>query len=669
MKKLIIIPFLFLSIVINSQEIKFGKVSKEELTEKTHPIDSTAEAAYLYKKRRTFFEYDSNNGFIIVTEIHDRIKVYTKEGFKYAVKKINYYKPDSGDQEKVTNLKAYTFNIEDGKIVKQKVSRKNIFDEKLSKYRSQKKITFPKIKEGSIIDLKYKIISPSRSIKTLNFQYNIPVKQLYCKVEIPEYYIYNKRNKGYYAIPFKETFASKSIRLTNKREVRSTGTTSSNFSTNRVDYRSSIYTFTKTDIPAIKDNEPYVNNIENYRGGMEFELSGTRFPNSRYKNFSTSWEDVSKRIYKSTSFGDQIEKDRYFRDDLTMILKDAKNDTDKITLIFNHVKNKVKWNDYYGKYTEKGVKKAYKDGTGNVAEINLMLTGMLRSIGFDANPVLVSTRFNGTPLFPTFKGFNYVISKINFPDQSYILLDASEKYSTPNTLPIRCLNWNGREIHKNGTSNWVSLIPKKHAKETNTLHIKINDDFSINGMLRTVYTDHVAMLYRDKNNIKKEEDVITALEDKHTIEIEDFKSLNKTALSKNIVQSFKFEGDDFVEGINEKIYITPLFFLTQKENPFKSNERNFPVDFGLPWQDKHTVSINIPEGYIMQSIPEPLAIGLPENLGVFKFQVMHKGNKIKVMSVLQINSNIISPQYYSILKDFYKQLVSKQNEKIVLIKK
>ncbi|WP_435260748.1 hypothetical protein [Tenacibaculum sp. nBUS_03] len=55
MKKLIIIPFLLLSIISNSQEVKFGKVSKEELVEKTHPIDSTAEAAYLYKKRRTLF--------------------------------------------------------------------------------------------------------------------------------------------------------------------------------------------------------------------------------------------------------------------------------------------------------------------------------------------------------------------------------------------------------------------------------------------------------------------------------------------------------------------------------------------------------------------------------------------------------------------------------------
>jgi hypothetical protein len=47
----------------------------------------------------------------------------------------------------------------------------------------------------------------------------------------------------------------------------------------------------------------------------------------------------------------------------------------KIEVIFNFVKTKVKWNDYNGYSCNDGVKN--KDKTGNVAEINLMLTAML----------------------------------------------------------------------------------------------------------------------------------------------------------------------------------------------------------------------------------------------------------------------------------------------------
>jgi hypothetical protein len=56
--------------------------------------------------------------------------------------------------------------------------------------------------------------------------------------------------------------------------------------------------------------------------------------------------------------------------------------------------------------------KAYKDKTGNVAEINLMLTAMLRYAGLNANPVLVSTRSNGIAMFPNRTAFNYVIAAV-----------------------------------------------------------------------------------------------------------------------------------------------------------------------------------------------------------------------------------------------------------------
>lgn len=649
----LIITLLFL-VKINAQEIKFGKVSKSELEEKFHPLDSTVDAAYLLKKRRTYFRYDVQNGFKVVTDYHERIKIYTKEGFKYANKKITYYKPKSGDKEKINSIKAYTFNIENGKIVKQKLLKKEIFDEQINKFRSQKKLTLPNIKKGTVIDIEYTLTSPYYNIETLNFQYNIPVKQLTYKIEIPEYFIFNKRSKGYYSIPLKESSERGQV----------------NFGQNNyVDYTSTKYSFTHNNIPHIKENEPFSGNIDNYIGGIQFELSATNFPNSMYKNYSTNWEGVCKTIYTSSSFGNELKKSKYYAKSLTALLESKKNDFEKTETILNFVKSKVKWNEYYSKYTNEGVKKAYKDGVGNSAEINLMLTSMLRFAGIDANPVLVSTKNNGTPLFPTREGYNYVISKVNLSNGKYILLDATEKYSLPNTLPYRTLNWNGREILKNGASKTVNLIPLNHAKENNTLYINLDETGTAEGLLRKTFTGHSALFYRKENNIKKEEDIITSLEEQYNVEIEDFKLLNKEKLSKPILQTLKFTGDDFIEDINNKLYFSPLFFLATKENPFKSKDRNFPVDYGMPWKDTFLVVITIPENYTVESFPEDIAIGLPENMGVFKHQITIKGNKVKLSAVLQINTNIITPEYYTVLKEFYGQLVKKQTEKIVLIKK
>ena len=80
------------------------------------------------------------------------------------------------------------------------------------------------------------------------------------------------------------------------------------------------------------------------------------------------------------------------------------------------MKSTVKWNEYNGYSCDEGVKEAYKDKAGNVAEINLMLTAMLCTVGLKANPVLVSTRANGISIFPNRTAYNYVIAAVEIPE-------------------------------------------------------------------------------------------------------------------------------------------------------------------------------------------------------------------------------------------------------------
>ncbi|QXP73458.1 DUF3857 and transglutaminase domain-containing protein [Tenacibaculum sp. AHE15PA] len=675
MKKLLLFIAVTFSLLTTAQEIKFGEVFKEELKEKFHPLDSTADAAYLLKKRKTHFIYDKSRGFLVVTEYHERIKIYSTKGYEYATKKMTYYKPKSGDHEKINSIKAYTFNLENGKILKQKLSKKNIFDDELSKYRSQKKITLPNINKGSVLDIKYTLTSPYWGIEKINFQYEIPVKKLDYQIEIPEYFTFNSKAKGYYNVPVKQTNKpGRASWTTRTRTSSNTGrkfgsTIQSNVNNNQVNYTIHSSTFIDQNIPALKGNESHIYNIANYRGGIQYELSGTKFPQSLHKNYSTNWETVCKTIYKSPSFGGELEKNNYYNDELTNLISIAKNDLDKTFKILQFVKAKVKWNGYYGKYTDLGVKKAFKEGVGNTADINLMLTAMLRSANLNANPVLISSKNNGIPLFPTIEGLNYVISKVNFNDGKFILLDATETYSMPNTLPHRALNWLGREVFKDGSSKEVSLTPRYFSKENNILHIKINNLGEVNGMMRKTLSGHSAMYFRKKNSQKKESEVKASLEEKYSIEINDYKLLNEKKLLKPVIRSFKFTSEDFIENINGKLYFHPMFFLATTNNPFKSKERNFPVDYIMPWQDNFSVSITIPQTYSIESYPENIAIGLPDNLGIFKFQITIQQNKIKLSSIMQINSNIITPEHYNSLQRFYKDLVSKQTEKIVLIKK
>ena len=670
MKNSILLVFILSQFSFFAQDYKFGKVSKAELEERFYPLDSTADAAYLYKYRRTYFEYmQDEGGFKVITDYHMRIKIYSKDGFEKATQYFEYYKPDSGNKERISSLKANTFYLENGKVKKKKISKDAIFDEKRSKYRSVKKITMPNVIEGCILEIKYSLISPYRSIDDVRFQYDIPVKKLDYKIEVPEYYTFNKRFKGYYFItPNKSEINSKITLRFKNRDRRVGALVTTGYSKETVDYKNKIEKYIANNIPALKDNEPFVSSIHNYRGGVKYELTATRFPNTAPKVFSSTWKDIVKRVYNSPNFGSELNKTSYFKDDLTKVLNGTTNDNEKIMAIFNHVKSKVKWNDYKGKYTDKGVKKAYKEGVGNVADINLMLTSMLRVANLNAKPVLVSTRANGVPLFPTLDGFNYVIAMVEFTDGSYVLLDATEKYSSPNILPVRVLNWNGRKVEKDGTSSWVKLTSSKHALEDNYLSVKISDEGLVEGVLRSIYSNLKALNYRKNKNHLKEDILREQLEEKHTIEIDEFKLLNKNKLLKTVVERIKFSSEDLVEEINGKLYIEPLLFFVNSTNPFKLEDRKFPVDFATPWKDVHRVSIQIPEGYKIEILPKNIAIRMLEDLGVFKFQTSQIGNKINTVCILQFNSAIIAPKYYAVLKGFYAKVVEKQSEKIVLVK-
>ncbi|MDX1768282.1 MAG: DUF3857 domain-containing protein [Arenibacter troitsensis] len=669
MKKLLLI-YLALNIqFLMGQDYDFGKVSKEELSEKFNSTDSSATASYLYKYRKSFFEYIQNDGFQLVTEIHERVKIYNKDGFDYATKKINLFK-DGGDSEKISDLKAFTFNLVNDKIEESKLKSDGEFDIELSKFYDQKSFTMPNVKEGSIIEYKYKVRSPFIAVvDEFKFQHDIPVKKLLAIFDVPEYFNYNVNVKGFLSVVPKIENSTQDITFNTKTRSGGFNYTSSQttFNTSKISYIKNRSLYEMTDVPALK-SEPYVNNIDNYRSSVKFELSYTKFPNAMIKYYSTTWEDVVKTIYESSNFGSELNKTGYFEKDLEALLVDISDPLEKISKIFSFVKSQVKWNGYYGKYTDNGVRQAYNERSGNVAEVNLMLTAMLRSIGLNANPVLVSTRDNGIPVFPTRDGYNYVIAGVEVHSE-IVLLDATSFYSTLNILPLRVLNWEGRMIKKDGSSVLVNLYPKNAALESVYLNVELFDEGDMSGELRNVKTGHDGMYYRTEYNGGNEDEFIEKLENKYGgMEISDFELTNSKDLTQPIRESFKFIQDSQVEIIGDRMYFSPLFFLSTKENPFKLEKREFPVDFGYPSENKYRIGITIPEGYVIETLPESAFLRLPDDLGSFMFNITTTANQIQLVVNSKIEESIISPVYYETLKEYFKLMIAKTNEKIVLTK-
>lgn len=674
MKKHKLLILVFLTSVytgFSQKKLELGKVTIEELKEKRHPIDTSAVAAVIFQVGKTTFQYSENQGFGLVTEIDTKIKIYKKEGYSNATQACSYY-TGGNNSETVTFSKAITYTLIDGKIEKVKLKSDGEFNEIKSKNWSQKKITLPDVKVGSILE--YKVIIRSPYFSTLPewyFQKDIPVNYSEFTACIPEYYVYNARNKGFVFPKVTVEKQGRSITFTDKSRSGGNSINTSHMSTqisyDKLDYEETQTKYVAENVPAIKD-EVYVNNIDNYTSSIIHELSGKRMPQSSYENFATDWEGVVKKIYESDDFGLEVNKTGYFEDDVDIILKGLTTSDEKIAAIFMFVKSRMNWNKNNSYYCDEGVRKAYKEKTGNVAEINLMLISMLRYAGLDVNPVLVSTRSNGITIFPSRTAFNYVVAGVE-NGNSILLLDATNKNALPNILPFNALNWVGRIIRKNGTSAEVDLMPKGNSKDVINLVASIDSEGKMSGKIRENYFDYNAFAFREKYNATNKENYLEQLEKKYPgIEIGEYEVLNKTDLSKPIVENYSFTHNNAVEIIGNKMYISPMFFFAETKNIFTQEKRDYPIDFIYPHQDKCNVSFTIPEGYALETIPQSKSVAMVDEIGSFKYLISNNGNQFQIVYTLDINQAIVGSEYYDVLKNFFKEIVDRHSEKIVLKK-
>jgi hypothetical protein len=135
-----LVLFLLSGFYLFSQNNELGKVSKDELLAKSHQLNEDAEAAFLVNK----FNYNIKSGFKTYTI---KLKIYKKTGLEWA--NFDLFNSSKGETLKI--ISAYTYNIENGNIIKTKIRNENIFETDLNYNVTKTTVTFPDVKIGIIV--------------------------------------------------------------------------------------------------------------------------------------------------------------------------------------------------------------------------------------------------------------------------------------------------------------------------------------------------------------------------------------------------------------------------------------------------------------------------------------------------------------------------------------
>src|SRR6266536_3082076 len=599
-------------------KIKYGVVKPEDFAPTVYSIDSSANAVYLYDVGSSNYEGNTKGMFNVVYRKHARIRLMNKNGFDEATVEIHIYN-DGQLGDRLEDLDAATYNIENGKVVVTKVDKNSLFKDKGDKEIIQK-FTFPNIKEGSIIEYDYKVSSPAYWIlDPWYFQSDYPRLWSEYSVDIPAFYNFITLKQGY--LPYVIDSANMSrdnYNILDPGETASDRTEVYSFQSNTFYHMWAIQ-----NVPALKEEE-FTTTLMNHIAKIDFQLNSTQYPNSPVKPYMQNWYEVSKELMKDESFGEALTHDNnWLNDDIKKTIAGVKDNEEKAKKIFEFVRNNFTCTDIYAKYLSQPLKKTYQAHKGNVADINILLAAMLKNAGFEVHPVLLSTRGHGVTydIYPIMSKFNYVITQAKSNDKTF-LLDASDPNIGFNRLPAECYNGNARIIADEPMLIDLSADSLMESKLTTVF--MINDEKGLNGSFSTQLGNQESQTIRKKLSATKQEEFFKEIKKNYPMEVE---------LNNAEIDSLKF-----------------------------------PVEMPSCADETYILNMEVPKGYKVEELPKSARVMLNENEGMFEYIIGESGGRIQLRCHTILKKANFGPDDYQTLRDFFAYIVKKQAEQIVFKK-
>lgn len=640
--------------VAQPEEFPFAKPTPAEFDLKKYDRDTTANAVVLREYGTAYIS--TNVDLRLVFEYHVRIKIFNEKGFNAGDVKIRLHKNDNNTFETVGDIEAITFYPDDqGLIRKSDLDPKQIFKENSNKYTDVTKFAMPNLRSGCIIEYKYRLESPFiHHFRSWEFQAEIPKIYSEYFVRIPAVFNYNISLRG----PYKLTKNTGRV----EKDCYSGGGFKSDCS---------AMTYVMENVPAFVE-EDNMTSPANFLSAMYFELSDYVDPRGITHKLTKEWSSIDQEMKSYESFGGQLKKRDYFKDKLAQVTGGLTDPLAKAKAIYNHMHTWFKWNNFYGIYSDNGIKKAYESHTGNVADINLSLTAFMLAAGLDAEAVMLSTRRNGliNKLFPGTSDFDYVVSKVNIAGQSY-LLDATEPLLPWGLLPMRCINDQGRVMSLKKPSYWIDLKASQKDQKTYTLALTLQEDGKLTGKITFISSGYAA--YKKRNSIKANnslEEYVEKLEERWPkMKIHKFNIVNVDSLEKPVYEEYEVETNAFDNLNKEKLFFNPFILDRISENPFKLAERSYPVDLGAASETRVNMQLTFPAKFEVVSKPEAVGLALPNKGGKFVMQVSNEGNVLSLYQFTQLDRSVYEPNEYPYLKELFNKIVLSQKADIVLKKK
>ncbi|MEO7444417.1 MAG: DUF3857 domain-containing protein, partial [Ferruginibacter sp.] len=582
-------------------------------------------------------ESSVNNPIFEQTSYHSRLKIFNKKGFDVANIKIWY---PNNNLVSIKNFSAQTYNLDAaGNIIVTKVDKAAIFDKKINNRWSERVFVFPDIKEGSVIEYKYRMEGVTEV--TWRFQRDIPVRLSRFVMDFPRELI--MRVTPFYSLPV--------LRYNDEKALRN------------------YTTYTMENIPALEE-ESYMTNRQDYIQRLETRLVALEFPNRPRRDLSFTWPSVVKKLLDDEDFGKQLKKNLPRTIDLDKALANVNDPYLKMQIIHRYVKDNMVWDKYDNIWAAEGVRAAWKSKKGTSGEINLILINLLRDADLKTVPLLVSTREHGriNTMMPGYEQFNKVLAYVTIGDKNYVL-DAVDKATPPELVPLDFMVSEGLLIKRpdNYDWGWITIWNDGARFQQDVfLNAEILPSGKMQGVATVTSAGYKKLEIQDEAK-EGNENLQKLLIGNTPVLVDSFSIKNVGNDSLPVVQTFKFTA--LVSSSGDYNYFSLNYFTGFEKNPFIKEERKTDIFFGAKQEYKFNSIVFLPEGYTMRELPKNIKLIMPDTSIVFKRISAFDNDMLSVTTSISFTKPFYPQEDYEALRDYYKKMAAMLDQKFVYIKK
>ncbi|MBC7554437.1 MAG: DUF3857 domain-containing protein [Taibaiella sp.] len=567
------------------------------------------------------------------------------------------YRNDNSKSAFVANMKATTYNLDGEKITETRLENTTVENDMVDNNHSSISFAMPGVKDGSIIEYHFEIVSPLHEyLPEWEFKGKLPKIKSEFEVNAPAGIKFTEA-WGLAALP--ETFDS--VQAAEAKNAQY-------YKVQKSGPKNTVrMLWSMANVPAIK-KEPFITAVEDYRELLQLKLAG-----SGENELQTTWKSLDSELYHHDFFGKVTRPGggrlKTFVDSIT---RDDATAEQKARRIYTYVRYNFECNNNPGLYSRREAEQIFKNRIASAAEINLLLTALLKLARLDAAPVIISKIGDpkASERYPVVNRFNYTVSIAKIDGKNYYM-DGSNQYNTFGILPVYCYGGYARVIAERG---YGLALPGKDFKDNSGVAVTLSnisdtamfvDVTEKKGMIEAGYLRNVlnsdtsalrAYINRRIQGFPGQQLIVSFLAD------------NISDPDRELVIRYRL----YSKRKPANPFTLPADYLKLfSGNPFTAAERRLPVEFPSAFDFTYTLTVQLPDGVKPVNVPVDYTGNVSENAWAFSHNYNYEksASKLTVTTRTLINDPTLPASAYAELKALFDKMLTEESAVLTFKKK